>query len=134
MTFVILEPLLGFYGSRFFDSTKNLFNKVWDIINEKNPDVIQLTHDMDINSKLLLVESIIRDLLEDIKSQKLTPTKSLDLGITQINDIIHQLHDNLIELKKMIEYHKTLWFHSFRMPEYLDILEKIKINKVILDV
>lgn len=133
MTFVVLEPLLGYYGSQIFDSSKGLFTKVWDVINEKNPDVIELTNGMDINSKLLLIESIIRDIYEDIKIQKLLPTKSLELGISQMNEIIHQLHDNLVELKNKIDYHKTIWFHSLRTPEYLSTLETIKINKTILD-
>ncbi len=133
MTFIVLEPLLGYYGGQIFDSSKGLFTKVWEVINEKNPDVIELTNNMDITSKLLLVESIIRDLYEDIKIKKLLPTKSLELGISQMNEIIHQLHDNLVELKNKIDYHKTIWFHSFRTPEYLSILETIKINKTILD-
>jgi len=133
MTFVVLEPLFGYYSSHIFDSSKGLFTKIWNVINEKHPEVIELTNGMDINSKLSLIESVIRDIYEDIKIRKLLATKSLELAVTQMNEIIHELHDNLQELKNKIDYHKTIWFHSLRTPEYLSTLETIKINKTILD-
>ncbi len=133
MTFIVLEPLLGYYSSHIFDSSKGLFTKIWNVINEKHPEVIELTNGMDINSKLLLIESVIRDIYEEIKIHKLLATKSLELAISQMNEIVHQLHDNLQELKDKIDYHKTIWFHSLRTPEYLTVLETIKTNKTILD-
>ncbi len=125
--------LLPLEGHLFIETSKKLLNKVFDIVNEKDQDVIEILTSIDINSKVELVETIIIDINNEIKIHHLEPNKSLETVLLQTSNILDTIHNNIIELKKGMEYHKSIWFHSFRSPDYLKIIDKLKENKVILD-
>jgi hypothetical protein len=120
-------------GHLFIETSKKLLNKVFDIVNEKDQDVIEITNSLDINSKVELVETIIRDINEEIKIHHLEPNKSLETVLLQTSIILDTIHNNIIDLKKGIEYHKSLWFNSFRSTDYSIIINKLKENKIVLD-
>jgi hypothetical protein len=131
---MIIEPVIAFYTNHFFsETTKGMLNKIWDIINENHPDTIEVIAPFDIISKVKLIETIIRDVNDEIKVQNTEIPKSMELSIQQLNDIIDKIHKNLNNIKDGIEYHKTLWFSSFRSIGYLEEVEKLKKNNVILD-
>ena len=44
----------------------------------------------------------------------------------QLRDILEKIYIEINELNKGVEYHKTLWFQSFRKPAYNKNLFKIK--------
>lgn len=52
----------------------------------------------------------------------LTLTKCL----YQLKDILEKIYKEINELNRGVEYHKTLWFQSFRKPSYNKNLLKIK--------
>jgi hypothetical protein len=131
---MIIEPVIAFYTNHFFsETTKGMLNTIWDIINENHPDTIEVIASFDIISKVKLIETIIRDVNDEIKVQNTEIPKSMELSIQQLNDIIDKIHKNLNNIKDGIEYHKTLWFSSFRSIGYLEEVEKLKKNNVILD-
>jgi hypothetical protein len=68
-----------------------------------------------------------------LKTNNINPTHTLGLAIMQLSNIITIIHTDLNTVKTGVEYHKTLWFNSFRTPDYLKIIEKIKIDKKTLD-
>ncbi len=125
--------LLPLEGHLFIETSKKLLNKIFDITNEKDKDIIEITNSIDINSKVELVETIITDINQEIKIHHLEPNKSLEMVLLQTSHILDKIHNNIVELKKGIEYHKTLWFHSFRSTNYSIIIEELKENKIILD-
>ncbi len=126
----MLPPfLIPFEGHLFIETSKKLMNKVFDIINEQHSDVIEITNSIDLNSKVELVETIIRDINQEIKIHNLEPNKSLETVILQTTDILDKIHSNIIDLKNGIEYHKSLWFNNLRSQQYLIIIEKLKENK-----
>jgi hypothetical protein len=45
----------------------------------------------------------------------------------QLRDIVEKIYHEINELNKGIEYHKTLYFQSFRKPAYENNLKKIKL-------
>jgi hypothetical protein len=131
---MVIEPVIAFYTNHFFsETTKGMLNKIWDIINEKHPDTIEILAPLDIISKVKLIETLIRDINDEIKVQNTEIPKSLELSIQQLNDIVERIHKNLNNIKNRIEYHKTLWFSSFRYVGYLEEVEKLKKNNSILD-
>ena len=126
--------LLSVYaGQMFQETTKNIFVKIFDIVNEKHDYVKEIIESLDLISKVEIIESIIRDINEYMKLNNIKPNHTLDLAIVQLSNIITTIHSDLHNVKKGVEYHKTLWFNSFRTPEYLKIIEKIKLDKKTLD-
>lgn len=53
-------------------------------------------------------------------------SETLTKCLYQLKDIVEKIYKEINELNKGIEFHKTLWFQSFRAPKYLLNLEKIK--------
>ena len=125
--------LLPLEGHLFIETSKKLMSTVFDIVNEKNQDIIDITNSIDLNSKVELVETIIKDINEEIKIHHLQPNKSLEIVLLQTTDVLDKIHNNITELKKAIEYHKSLWFNSFRSTNYYKIIDKLKENKILLD-
>ena len=126
--------LLSVYaGQMFQETTKNIFIKIFDIVNEKHDYIKEIIESLDLISKVEIIESIIRDINEYMKLNNIRPNRTLDLAIVQLSNIITIIHTDLNNVKIGVEYHKTLWFNSFRTPEYLKIIEKIKLDKKTLD-
>jgi hypothetical protein len=131
---MVFEPIIGLYAGHFVSETsKSIFNKIWDVINESHPDIIEITNPLDLTQKVKLIESIIRDINDEIKIHILIPTKSLELALLQMKEIIDKIHMNMVEIKVGIDYHKSLWFNTFRTPGYLEHIEILKKNNDILD-
>jgi hypothetical protein len=131
---MLIEPVIAFYTNHFFsETTKGMLNKIWDIMNENHPDLIEIVAPLDIISKVKLIETLIRDVNDEIKVQHTEIPKSLELSIQQLNDIINKIHKNLNDIKDGIEYHKTLWFSSLRTATYLKDIETLTKNNSILD-
>jgi hypothetical protein len=120
-------------GQMFQETTKNIFVKIFDIINEKHDYIKEIIDMLDLVSKVEIIESIIRDINEYIKVNHIQPNHTLELAISQLSDIITTIHTDLNNIKNGVEYHKTLWFNSLRTPDYLKIIEKIKLDKKTLD-
>ncbi len=120
-------------GQMFQETTKNMFIKIFDIVNEKHDYIKEIIDSMDLISKVEIIESIIRDLNDYLKTNNINPNHTLGLAIMQLSNIITIIHTDLNTVKTGVEYHKTLWFNSFRTPDYLKIIEKIKIDKKTLD-
>lgn len=51
---------------------------------------------------------------------------TLTTCLFQLRDILEKIYIEINELNKGVEYHKTLWFQSFRKPAYNKNLFKIK--------
>lgn len=130
----MVEGMIGIYAGKLFGETsKQIFVKIWDIVNEKHDDVKDFIESIDLHSKVELVESVIRDLHDDMKLEGITSNYSLDLVLSQLMNIIEIIHTDLNSIKDGIEYHKTLWFNYFRTPVYYNLIEKVKQDKNILD-
>ncbi len=130
----MVEGLMVIYATKIFNETsKQMFVKIWDIVNEKHDDVKELITSIDLNSKVELVESVVRDIHDDMKEHHIYPNHSLNLSLNKLMEIIKTIHDDLNEIKKGIAYHKTIWFNYFRTPSYYTIMEKVKEDKKLLD-
>ena len=126
--------IITMYASHLFqDTSKNMFNKIWDLVHEKHDFVKEVMESLDLISKVELAESIVRDMNQEMKENHVTMNHTLELALTQLSDIISQIHEFMKKLKEGVEFHKTLWFSWLRTPEYLTILDKLKIDKIILD-
>jgi hypothetical protein len=130
----MVEGVFVMYAGKLFsDTSKQMFVKIWDIVNEKHDDIKELIKSIDLQSKVELVESVIRDLNDDMKFEGVYPNHSLELALSQLMNIIETIHTDLNSIKNGIEYHKTLWFNYLRTPLYNNLIEKVKEDKKILD-
>jgi len=131
---MVFEPIVGLYAGHFVSETsKSIFNKIWDLLGEARHNKLEINIELDIESKVTLIESIIRDINEEIKIHSLIPTKSLELALLQMKDIIDRIHLNFVEIRVGIQYHESLWFKNFRTAVYLEHIELLKKNNIILD-
>lgn len=131
---MVIEGFFAVYAGKVFNETsKQMFVKIWDIINEKHDDLKDLIKSIDLDSRVELIESIIRDISDDMKIHNISPNHSLELALCQIKNIISDIHADLNDIKKGMEYHKTLWFNSLRTPSYYIIIDKVKEDKKTLD-
>lgn len=131
---MVFEPIVGLYAGHLVSETsKSIFNKIWDVLNETRHSTLEINTELDIESKVKLIESIIRDINEEIKMHNLIPTKSLELALLQMKDIIDRIHLNFVEIRVGIQYYESLWFKSFRTAGYLEHIELLKKNNIILD-
>lgn len=131
---MVFEPIVGLYAGHLVSETsKSIFNKIWDILSESRHHKLQINIELDIESKVKLIESIIRDINEEIKMHNLIPTKSLELALLQMKDIIDRIHLNFVEIRFGIQYYDSLWFKHFRTATYLEHIELLKKNNIILD-
>jgi hypothetical protein len=120
-------------GQIFQETSKNIFIKIFDIMNEKHDYIKEIIDMLDLVSKVEIIESIIRDINDYMKIHNIKPNHTLELAIIQLSDIITIIHSDLNNVKNGVEYHKTLWFNYIRTPEYLKIINKIKLDKKTLD-
>ncbi len=131
---MVFEPIVGLYAGHLVSETsKSIFNKIWDLLGEARHNKLDINIELDIESKVTLIESIIRDINEEIKIHSLIPTKSLELALLQMKDIIDRIHLNFVEIRVGIQYYDSLWFKNFRTPTYLEHIELLKKNNIILD-
>ena len=129
-----MTDLLTLYSDRLFsDTSKKIFVKIFDIVHEKNYHVKEIIDSLDLIPKVEIVESVVRDLNEDIKFYANTRNHTIQLALNQLMMIVDNIHTDLNKIKEGIEYHKTLWFNRFRTPAYLELIENIKKDKNILD-
>ncbi len=130
----MVEGLMIIYATKIFNETsKQMFVKIWDIVHEKHDDVKELISSIDLDSKVELVESVVRDIHDIMKEHRISPNNSLNFSLSKLMEIIQIIHNDLNEIKKGIEHHKTLWFNYFRTPGYYNIMEKVKSDKKLLD-
>jgi hypothetical protein len=131
---MVFEPIVGLYAGHLVSETsKSIVNKIWDLLGEARHNKLDINIELDIESKVTLIESIIRDINEEIKIHSLIPTKSLELALLQMKDIIDRIHLNFVEIRVGIQYYESLWFKNFRTPAYLEHIELLKKNNIILD-
>ena len=129
-----MAGLLNSYTDKLLtDTSKKIFVKIWDIVNEKNNDVKEIIDSLDLIPKVEIVESVLRDLNEDMKIYSRTPNHTIQIALNHLMQIVDNIHTDLNKIKEGVDYHKTLWFNSFRTPMYLELIEKIKKDKNILD-
>ncbi len=103
---MVFEPIVGLYAGHLVSETsKSIFNKIWDLLGEARHNKLDINIELDIESKVTLIESIIRDINEEIKIHSLIPTKSLELALLQMKDIIDRIHLNFVEIRVGIQYH-----------------------------
>ena len=101
---MLVEGLFSMYAGKLFnDTSKQMFVKIWDILNEKHDDLKELIKSIDLDSRVELIESVIRDISDDMKIHNISPNHSLELAlsaeIVATNDDIVAINDSIDSLE-----------------------------------
>lgn len=132
---MVLASFVGVYAGQelITETSKGIFNRAWDIITDTHPDIKEITEPMDLVAKVQVVESIVREITDEIEIEQLVPSKPLQISLKQMQDILDDIHTDIQDIKEGINYHKTLWFHRLRVPAYYDVIKKLKRDKNAMD-
>jgi|TARA_B110000261_G_C12963749_1_gene309662 hypothetical protein len=86
-----------------------------------------LLEDLDLNKKIEIVESLF-------DNNRFDPTKkTFNIALNNLHEISEKISSELEEIKKNIEYTKTLYFRSLRTHKYIKHLDNLKKHSKILD-
>ena len=89
--------------------------------------VNQLLEELDLNKKIEIVESLF-------DNNRYEPTKkTFNIALNNLHEISEKISLELKEIKKDIEFTKTLYFKQFRSHKYMKNLENLKKHSKILD-
>ena len=134
----MLEPLLisssvllgkEFVHQTITKTTSNIYQSIDDIILDRSFEFKNLLEDLDITTKLDIINSFICNLKEDEKTYSKTILKTLDYLI----DIFQKIENELENIKKEIEEHKKKWFYTLRTPKYRPLIQNLIKHLRILD-
>lgn len=132
---MVVASFIGYYaGTELVSETsKGIFNSIYNIITDKHPEIQEITQPMDLTSKVRVVESIVREVDSEIDHEDLEDNEPLRVSLLEVKEILENIHKDLENIKDGIEYHKTLWFHRFRSAGYKTTIHKLKLDKNALD-
>ena len=96
---------------------------------DSNFELKTLLEDLDINTKLDIINSFICNLKEDDRTYSKTILKTLDYII----DIFKKIETEIENIKNEVVEHKKIWFHYFRTPKYKSLIRNLLKHLKILD-
>ena len=110
------------------ETSRGVFNGVSGLMNNEDFYIKYVLEDLDINPKI----STINSLMIQIEAKDHI-SDTVHICLNNLHDIIDKIHKEIIEIEKEIEIDKTKWFRSFRTPNYIKMVDKLKIHKRIMD-
>jgi|UniRef100_A0A6C0E7B7 hypothetical protein len=132
---MVLASFISAYAGQELvtETSKGIFNRVWDIVTDTHPDIKEITEPMDLIAKVQVVGSIVKEINDDIELKLIKPTNSLNISLKQIKEILDEIHKDICDIKNGVEYHRSLWFNRIRTPAYYNIIKKLKSDKNAMD-
>ncbi len=91
-----------------------------------------LEKELDLLETIKIYESYIKEILEKEK-EIIEASQTLKLIIHSICEILNEFHDILKIIDQKVEYHKSLWFASWRTLDFTQEVGKMKYKKKVLD-
>lgn len=135
--------LLGkeFVNQTITKTTSNIYSNINSILVDSNFELKSLLEDLDINTKLDIINSFIsgcdfdenHEINKKINKKKnpysITVKKTLDY----IVDILKRIETEIENIKKASESHKEKWFYYLRTPEYSHMVNNLVKHLKILE-
>ena len=109
------------------ETSSKIYNSIQNIIYLNCPDLIILLENLDLEIKILTIENFLKECNIKIKS------KSIDLALHNIYQIITLFKIELNKIHKIILEHKKKYFHKFRTPNYAESTARLKMYSKLLD-
>lgn len=139
MTEIYFTTVLGGVGlsllanciSSLTTSANGIYTLIGNIIHNRStaPDIYMFLKESDIQTNIQILTVFIKEI--NIGDQC---TKSLTISLNALKDCVSDIEEKLHEVKKRIDYNKSLWFFiSYRSYNFLDIVCELKLLKITLD-
>lgn len=122
-------------------------NVVTSLYKHKNPDVDKHLKKIDIERRLLLIETVLHK-IQSLSSQEkiIGMTEELkvienydrtmdpiELSLHYLKETIHEIHRNLSDLNEKVQNHQNKWFSSWRTLNIRQQLHELETNSLLLD-
>ena len=91
------------------------------------PELISILEELDIETQILTIENFIKECKLEKKS------KSIDLALHNIYQIIVLFKIELNKIHKVIVNHKNKFFNKIRKPNYKISIDRLKMYSKLLD-
>lgn len=108
-------------------TTHKIYKVVGLLISSGHEQVEKTLTVLDLPAKLKVLDAI----LEENKDSKFGG--SIDLALMNVQDIVDKIHEELKLIEKAIEYHKTKYLNSWRSLGCDKNIERLVIQRKILD-
>jgi hypothetical protein len=154
----LVTPILtqGIYSgiiNTISTATMGTCKLVTSIYNYENPNVTKYLKKLDIERKLDLIQSVIiligkntESKTANIKLNDMEKTQifemlgsdinlkndPIELCLVYLDEIIQNIHGDLLAINKKVAYHNTIWFSSWRTLDVKVLLKNLKINTKLL--
>ena len=125
------------------------------VYNLKNPNVIKIVQEMDLETRLRIIQTVINKIntiskpklvhfkLNDVEKTQifeLIGTESIDLSkdpievcLESIHEVIQFIHNDLNIIYSKINLHQTKWFHKWRSMNTKDLTKDLEIHSTLLN-
>lgn len=131
------------------DTTGNIYSLITNLYGFSNKHIVSSLREMDILSKIQIVEAIIKEIPEN----KFKNDSSLYIALQQLHNIVEEIENQLEDMNMIMKKHSEKWFSSWRASDFnlpglqsnykimekrldmfiklldIDITKKIRINK-----
>lgn len=109
------------------DTSNSIYNLVYRINGYSNHYILKQLDEMDIVSKINIVEALIKQIPEDNYKEE-TP---IYIALHQLHKIVQEIEQLLKDMENEFKYHNTKWFSSWRGCNFN--LDELKINYLKMD-
>lgn len=107
------------------NSTKNILGSVTSILDDEDFVFKKMLKEYDLKSKVEIINSYINEITNN---DNLFEKPSIKLAIKNVLDMLEHISIEIKTIEKKIKFHKELWFHRFRTPEYKSLLLNLESN------
>lgn len=109
------------------DTSNSIYNLVYRINGYSNNFILKQLDEMDIVSKINIVEALIKQIPEN-KYKEDTP---IFIALHQLHKIVQDIEQLLKDMELEFKYHNTKWFSSWRGCNFN--LDQLKTNYIKMD-
>jgi hypothetical protein len=125
----ILSTLIGndLMTKAISDSANTIYNLLYGLVEFQDPVLERTLEELDVKEQVRTVETLIRNL------QKPRISESINLCLEQLHEIICRIREDLKQISRNMEIHKTRWLYTYRPVDNRIQIANLKKHKSILD-
>lgn len=152
--YILMEGIYAGVIGTISAATMGTYSTIKSIYNHRNPDVINVLHELDIERRLKLIESVLTTkdvsrkpnttrlklndmektiIFDIVESKNGVYDDPIELCLNYVYETIQEIHNNLNAINKKVAYHNTKWFNTWRTLNIKPQLDILKTNSNLLE-
>jgi len=126
---VLSTIISGIVGQEIVTETsRSIFHSITNILSHEHPVINLILSELDIPAQIKLIKSIVSEV-----SESSNHSKTLELSLEQLDDIVKIVSKQISIIKEGITYHDTLWLNKWRTPAYEAEIKQLRRQKKIMN-